>query len=68
MNSQVVGLRVASVVFGLVCLAQLARLLTRIEILVGGTPFPLWPNAVAALITGVLCLWLWRLSRRGSKP
>lgn len=65
MKSQVVGLRVASVVFGLVCLAQLARLLTRIEVSVDGVSVPPWPSAIAALIAGVLCLWMWRLSRSG---
>jgi hypothetical protein len=62
MNSQSVGLRVASVVFGLVCLAQLARLVTQVEVMVAGRVFPLWPNAVAAVVAGGLCLWMWRLS------
>jgi len=65
MNSQVVGLRVASVVFGLVCLAQLARLVTRVEVLLAGHALPLWPNAVAAVVAGGLSYWMWRLSRVG---
>jgi hypothetical protein len=63
MNSQVVGLRVAAVVFGLVSLAQLGRLVTRIEVLVAGYVFPLWPSAVAFVVAGVLSLWMWKLSR-----
>jgi hypothetical protein len=65
MNSQVVGLRVASVIFGLVCLAQVMRLVMRPEVLVGGSVFPLWPSAVAVVVTGGMCLWMWKLSRTG---
>lgn len=63
MNSQIVGLRVASVVFGLVCLAQLIRLVARGEILVAGHAMPLWLSAVAAVIAGGLSCWMWKLSR-----
>jgi hypothetical protein len=66
MNSRTLGLRVAGVVFGVVSLAQLLRLVTRVEILVAAHPLPLWPNAVAFVVTGALCLWLWRLSYRGT--
>jgi hypothetical protein len=65
MNSQVVGLRVASVIFGLVCLAQLGRLLARPEVMVAGHAFPLWPSGVAVVVAGGLSLWMWRLSRVG---
>ena len=65
MNSQVVGLRVAAVIFGLVCLAQLTRLVTGAEVLVAGYAVPLWPNAVAAVIAGGLSVWMWKLSRGG---
>jgi len=67
MNSKTVGLRIAGVIFGLVCLAQLLRLLTRVEVLVATHPVPLWPNAVAFIIAGGLCYWMWRLSYRGTE-
>ena len=63
MNSQILGLRVAGTIFGLVCLAQLVRFATQVEILVGGHSIPLWPSAVAAVITASLGLWLWKLSK-----
>ena len=63
MKSQVLGLRVASAVFGLMTLAQLARLVIRPEVLVAGYPVPLWPSALAILILGSLCLWLLKLSK-----
>jgi hypothetical protein len=66
MNSRTVGLRVASVVFGLVCIAQLLRLVTRVEVLVAGHALPLWPSAVAAVVAGILSYWMFRLAARGS--
>ena len=63
MKSQIIGLRVASIVFGLMSLAQLARLIMRAELLVAGYLLPLWPSALAFVVLGGLSLWLWRLSR-----
>jgi hypothetical protein len=67
MNAPVVGLRVASTIFGLMCLAQLLRLVTRVEVLVAGHQMPLWPNAVAFVILGGLSIWLWWLSSTASR-
>jgi hypothetical protein len=64
MKSQVLGLRVASAVFGLMSLAQLARLLIRPEVLVAGHVMPLWPSALAFVVLGSLSLWLWKLASR----
>ena len=63
MNSQITGLRVASVVFGLIALAQLVRLVIRPEVLVAGHRMPLWPSVLAFLILGGLSRWLWKLAR-----
>lgn len=63
MNSQTFGLRVASIVFGLLCLAQTLRLVIRPEVQVAGYQVPLWPSAVALVILGGLSLWMWKLSR-----
>jgi hypothetical protein len=64
MNSQIIGLRVASLVFGLISAAQLARLIIRPQVLVEGYLIPLWPSALAFVISGGLSLWLWKLGRR----
>jgi hypothetical protein len=61
MNSNVIGLRISATIFGLVCLAQLIRLFSRAEVSVAGHEIPLWPSLFAALVTGSLCIWLWRL-------
>lgn len=67
MNSQIIGLRVAGTIFGLMGLAQLARLLIRPEILVAGYQMPLWPSVVAVLITGGMSFWMWKLSYNACK-
>ena len=64
MNSQITGLRVASVVFGLMAIAQLARLLIRPEIVVAGYRMPLWPSVLAVIFLGGLSIWLWKLARK----
>jgi hypothetical protein len=64
MKSQITGLRVASIVFGLIALGQLMRLVARPEVLVAGSPMPLWPSVLAFIIMGVLSLWMWTLTRR----
>lgn len=66
MNSQLTGLRVAGIIFGLMALAQLTRLILRPEVLVAGHLVPLWPSALAFLILGSLCLWLLKLARAHS--
>jgi hypothetical protein len=63
MNSQILGLRLAGVIFGLMCLAQLLRLVIRPEVLVAGHQVPLWPSGLALVILGGLSLWMWKLSR-----
>jgi hypothetical protein len=67
MNSQILGLRVAGTIFGLMCLAQLLRLMTRIEIFVAGRQIPLWPSALGVLIAGGLSLWMWKLSSTATR-
>lgn len=62
MNSNIVGLRIASTLFGLVCLAQLARLVMHVEVLIAGLPAPFWVSGVAFVVTGSLSAWLWKIS------
>lgn len=64
MNSPKCGLRLSSVLFGLMSLGQLWRFIARPDVLVAGSPMPLWPSLVAFLILAALCIWLWRLSNK----
>jgi len=63
MKSQILGLRVAGTIFGLICIGQLLRLATRAEVVVAGNRLPFWISALAVLIAGGLGVWLWSLSR-----
>ncbi|EDY22282.1 hypothetical protein CfE428DRAFT_0407 [Chthoniobacter flavus Ellin428] len=63
MNSQTMGLRVAGFVFGVMSLAQLARLLIRPEVVVAAHLIPLWPSVLAFLLLIGLSLWLLNLAR-----
>ena len=64
MSSQILALRVAGTVFGLMCLAQLTRLLifSRVDIVVAGHHLPLWPSALAGILLAALSVWLWKVS------
>jgi hypothetical protein len=63
MPRQIFGLRVSSVVFGLIALAQLVRFIVRGRVIIGGHFLPFWPSALAFFIFGGLSIWLWSLSR-----
>jgi hypothetical protein len=67
MNSRTAGLLVASIMFGLMAIAQLARLAIRPEVIVAGHSMPLWPSVVAFIILGGLSLWMWKLARTPAK-
>lgn len=67
MNSHILGLRVAGIIFGLMCLAQLLRLVIRPEVLVAGHQVPVWPSGLAFVILGGLSLWMWKLSRTATQ-
>jgi len=63
MNSQILGLRVAGTIFGLMSLGQLSRLIMRFEVLVGGHALPLWASGLALIILAGLSFWMWKLAR-----
>jgi hypothetical protein len=62
MSSRVLGLRVAGTVFAIVCIAHIWRLLTHTAVIIGGTPIPSWPSVFAAIFSGALSLWIWKLA------
>jgi hypothetical protein len=67
MTAQILGLRVASVVFGVMAIAQLARLVIRPEVLVAGHSMPLWPSVLAFIVLSGLSLWMWTLSHTSGR-
>ena len=62
MKAQVLGLRIAGTVFLLIALAHLVRLFAGVSVVIGGWTLPLVASLGSAAITGVLGLWLWKLS------
>jgi uncharacterized membrane protein YecN with MAPEG domain len=62
MNSQRAGLRVASVIFGVVAIAHIVRLFKHAPITFGSHTVPMSLSWVALIVAGVLCIWMWKLS------
>jgi hypothetical protein len=62
MNPRTVGLRVSSVVFGLVCLLHIARLFAGTVISVGGYRLGSLSSWVCIIGSGGLSIWLSRLA------
>jgi hypothetical protein len=62
MCSQSVGLRVASVLFGLMCLAHVARLVMGLEVQIGSHHVGNLLSVVGVVVGAALCVWLWRLA------
>ncbi|HEX4696289.1 MAG TPA: hypothetical protein VH254_01320 [Candidatus Udaeobacter sp.] len=61
MNSPRIGLRIASFLFGIFCLAHIMRLINHAPVVIGSYHVPMWPSVVAALVAALLSLWMWRL-------
>lgn len=64
---QIIGLRTAGILFGLMAIAQLLRLIIRPEVLVSGHAIPLWPSILAFMILTGMSIWMLGLSRN-SRP
>jgi len=63
MNSQSLGLRVASLIFGLMCLVHIYRLLfSHFTVQLGSHQLPILGSGIAVIVTGGLSIWMWRLS------
>ena len=63
MNSQKIGLRVASLLFALFALGHLLRLLNQAQVIIGTQTIPLWISAPLAVIAALLSFWMWKLSK-----
>jgi len=64
MSSPRTGLRVAAIIFGLVCLGHLWRLVQHVDVRLGPHDIPMWISVVGIIIAGGLSLWMWKLSAR----
>jgi uncharacterized membrane protein YecN with MAPEG domain len=62
MNSPTTGLRVASVIFGILAIGHLLRLMKHAQVTVGTHTIPMGLSWVALIVAAILCIWFWRLS------
>jgi len=62
MNSPKTGLRVASVLFGILAIGHLLRLITQVQVTVGTLTIPMGLSWIALIVAAILCVWLWRLA------
>ncbi len=67
MNCPIVGLRVSSVIFGLMGLAHLIRIILSLGVQVGGYFIGRRWSVVAVIICAALCVWLWMLACKAAK-
>ena len=63
MHSPTLGLRVASTIFALVCVAHLLRIITHTDVIIAGRELPMWINIIGVMLAGALSLWMWGLSK-----
>ena len=62
MNSPTIGLRVASVIFGIFAIGHILRLINHAQVTVGTHTIPMGVSWIALIIAAILCIWFWRLS------
>lgn len=63
MNSPALGLRVASILFALVCVAHFVRAAADVRVLIGSYELGLGVSLAATLVTGALSAWMGHLAR-----
>jgi hypothetical protein len=62
MSSQQMGLRIASLIFGLVAIFHVIRLFRHTAVTVGSHVVPTGLSWAGLIVGAVLCIWMWRLS------
>jgi hypothetical protein len=53
-------------IFLLVAIAHLLRLISQVEVLVGGATVPMWVSVVGLIVPGALAAALWREAQSSS--
>ena len=62
MNSRTIGLRISSVIFGLISLGHIARLWGRVDIVIGSHHLERSWSWISIIVTGLLAIWLAKLA------
>ena len=63
MKSQVMGLRVAAVLFTLSFFWYLSQLAMHVSVSIGSYMMPMWLSWIGLIVTGFLAIWMWMLGR-----
>ena len=58
MNYRILALKIAAVIFLLVCVLHIVRLIFRIKVTIGGFVVPLWFSLIGVLVSLSLSLWI----------
>lgn len=61
---QILGLRIAGTIFGLVALLHIIRIITQVPISIGACSIPVWLNILGFFATGALSALLWIVSSK----
>jgi hypothetical protein len=61
-RSQITALRLAGTLFGIFCLVHVWRLLAGFDVVIGQHHIPAAASVFAAVVTGALSVWFWKLS------
>ena len=61
--TQRLGLRIAGLIFALICLGHVIRIVAQVDIRIGSFLVPMWPSAAAAVVTAILSIWMFLLSK-----
>jgi hypothetical protein len=62
MNSQRMGLRIASLIFAIIAILHIVRLVRHTAVTFGSHVVPMGLSWVAIVVGLILCVWMWRLS------
>ena len=68
MNSPALGLRIASVIFGLAALGHLLRIILNLHAQLGSWVIGRRWSVVGVVLLVALCVWLWMLAYTAAKP
>lgn len=63
-SSHDVALKLAGTIFGILCVAHVWRVFIGLRVVVGNYAVPLSLSVIAAVVSGALSLWMWRLATR----
>lgn len=67
MKSKDFALRIAAVIFGIVAILHLIRIVSGVEVVIGGWAMPMWINMLGLIGGAGLCFWLLMLSGRSDE-